>query len=70
MFCFIVFFLNKKIQGYTVITWTEDDPVLAEKYINLGVDGIVTNVPENMLDIFKKRYWILLPILQSKYSPR
>ncbi len=49
-------FLNKKVEGYTVITWTEDDRTKAEKYINTGVDGIVTNVPENMLDIFRKRW--------------
>lgn len=49
-------FLNKKIQGYSVITWTEDDPVKVERYINMGVDGIVTNVPEKMLDMFLKRW--------------
>ena len=49
-------FLNKKIQGYSVVTWTEDNPVLAEKYINMGVDGIVTNVPEDMLDMVRKRW--------------
>jgi len=49
-------FLNKKIEGYTVVTWTEDDPEKAEKYINMGVDGIVTNVPEDMLDMVRKRW--------------
>jgi glycerophosphoryl diester phosphodiesterase len=49
-------FLNKKIQGYSVVTWTEDDPVKAEKFINLGVDGIVTNVPEDMLDMVSKQW--------------
>jgi len=49
-------FLNKKIEGYTVITWTEDDLDKAEKYINMGVDGVVTNVPENMLDMVHKKW--------------
>ena len=49
-------FLNKKIEGYTVVTWTEDDPNKAEKYIKMGVDGIVSNVPENMLDMVRKRW--------------
>jgi len=49
-------FLNKKIEGYTVVTWTEDDLDKAEKYINMGVDGIVTNVPENMLDMVRKKW--------------
>ncbi|MEA1911975.1 MAG: glycerophosphodiester phosphodiesterase family protein, partial [Spirochaetota bacterium] len=49
-------FINKKIEGYPVITWTEDDIEKAEKYINMGVDGIVTNVPENMLDMVRKRW--------------
>lgn len=48
-------FLNKKIERYTVITWTEDDPAQVEKYINMGVDGIVTNVPEDMLKIVRQR---------------
>ncbi len=47
-------FINKKIEGYTVITWTEDDLDKAEKYIKMGVDGIVTNVPENMLDMVRQ----------------
>ncbi len=49
-------FLTKKIEEYTVVTWTEDDPEKAVKYFNMGVDGIVTNVPENMLDMVRKRW--------------
>ncbi|MCF6336203.1 MAG: glycerophosphodiester phosphodiesterase, partial [Spirochaetales bacterium] len=49
-------FITKKIEGYTVITWTEDDPLKVQKYFNLGVDGIVTNVPEIVIEVNKK-YW-------------
>ncbi len=52
----LTMFLNKKIQGYNVVTWTEDDPLKAEKYIDMGVDGIVTNVPEDMLEMVRKRW--------------
>ncbi|MDA3938530.1 MAG: glycerophosphodiester phosphodiesterase family protein [Spirochaetia bacterium] len=52
----LTMFINKIIEGYTVVTWTEDDPDKVKKYINMGVDGIVTNVPEDMLDIFRKRW--------------
>lgn len=49
-------FLTKKIEGYTIITWTEDDIDKADKYINMGVDGIVTNIPEKMLEMVRKRW--------------
>jgi len=49
-------FINKKIQGYTVTTWTEDDLNKAEKYINMGVDGIITNVPEKMLKMVQNHW--------------
>ncbi len=48
---FLTMFLHKKIQGYKIIAWTEDNPVIVEKYLNLLVDGIVTNIPEKMLDL-------------------
>ncbi len=49
-------FLNKKVQGYCIVTWTEDILTEVEKYIDLGVDGIVTNVPENMIGLFQKKW--------------
>jgi len=52
----LTMFINKKIESYTVITWTEDDLNKAEKYINMGVDGIVTNVPEDMLEMVRKQW--------------
>ena len=49
-------FLNKNIQGYKIITWTVDNLLKAEKYIDLGVDGIITNIPENMIELFHKKW--------------
>ena len=38
----------KKVKSRTVIPWTIDDPGLAEKMVNLGVAGIITNRPQDM----------------------
>ncbi|MCD6396022.1 MAG: glycerophosphodiester phosphodiesterase [Spirochaetaceae bacterium] len=48
--------INKKRQGYSVITWTIDENKEAEKYINLGVDGIVSNVPEQLMGTIGKHW--------------
>ncbi len=47
-------FVNKRLEGYTVITWTEDDPEKVKKYFDLGVDGIVTNIPEKMIGLCRE----------------
>ncbi|MCK5674890.1 MAG: glycerophosphodiester phosphodiesterase [Spirochaetales bacterium] len=49
-------FINNKIQKYMIVSWTIDDPLIVQKYLNHGVDGIVTNAPEDMLDIFRERW--------------
>lgn len=52
--------LNKKIidelhmNGLKVITWTINDPAQAMKYIDMGVDGIVTDRPDKILKIVRK----------------
>lgn len=45
---------KKEIAGYPIITWTENDPEKAREYLELGVDGIVTNVPEWMLELCRE----------------
>jgi glycerophosphoryl diester phosphodiesterase len=49
-------FYNKKILGYTVVTWTEDDTEKVEQFLKMGIDGIVTNVPEDILDMARRRW--------------
>jgi glycerophosphoryl diester phosphodiesterase len=48
-------FWKKNVLRYPLITWTEDDPKAVRRYLELGVDGIVTNVPEQMLTIIPGR---------------
>jgi glycerophosphoryl diester phosphodiesterase len=37
--------------GYTINTFTVDDPAIGERLIKAGVEGIITNHPERMLAI-------------------
>jgi glycerophosphoryl diester phosphodiesterase len=38
-------------RGYRVNTWTVDDPDEMRRLIGLGVDGIITNVPDVLRDV-------------------
>lgn len=49
-------YVNKKIRGYPVVTWTEDDPAKVQQYIDFGIDGIITNFPEKMIGLFHKKW--------------
>jgi glycerophosphoryl diester phosphodiesterase len=39
--------------GYTINAFTVDDPNIAARLIKAGVEGIITNYPERMLNSFK-----------------
>lgn len=39
--------------GMKVIPWTIDDMATLEYYFELGVDGIITNYPDRLLDVIK-----------------
>lgn len=43
-----------KLEGYPILTWTEDDLAKAKDYLALGVNGIITNVPEQMMETFRE----------------
>jgi glycerophosphoryl diester phosphodiesterase len=43
-------------QGLQVYVWTVDAPEEMEKFINWGVDGIITNHPDRLIKILKARY--------------
>jgi len=42
-------------KGYRVNVWTVDEPEEMERLIDLGVDGIVTNVPDRLLKVLEQR---------------
>jgi glycerophosphoryl diester phosphodiesterase len=47
-------FFDKKIAGYPLITWTIDEAPTARRLLELGVDGIISNIPEEMLSVVKE----------------
>ena len=43
-------------QGMKVVVWTLDQEEQMEQFLNVGVDGIVTNHPDRLIRILKKRF--------------
>jgi glycerophosphoryl diester phosphodiesterase len=41
-------------KGLHVEPWTVDDPELMKQYIEWGVDGIMTDRPDVMMDVLKE----------------
>jgi len=38
-------------KGMKVIPWTINDPVIMKKLIKIGVDGIITDYPDRLVDL-------------------
>ena len=49
-------FFKQKVEGYPLITWTEDDEEKAQRFLTMGVDGIISNVPERLLPVFREHW--------------
>jgi len=47
------FVARARRRGHQVNTWTVDDPAEMRRLIGLGVDGIITNVPDTLRRILK-----------------
>jgi len=43
-------------QGMKVIVWTLDQEEQMEQFLNVGVDGIVTNHPDRLIKLLKKKF--------------
>jgi len=41
--------------GMRVVIWTANEPTEIEKMIDAGVDGIISDYPERVIDVLKKR---------------
>jgi glycerophosphoryl diester phosphodiesterase len=46
---------NAHRNGIKVVPWTIDDPATMDKLIDDGVDGIITDYPDRLRDVAKKR---------------
>lgn len=44
-------FVNQRLLGYPVITWTVDDVRLAERLLRCGATGLISNDPEPLLPL-------------------
>ena len=43
-------------QGIKVLVWTVNTEGHMEQFVNMGVDGIITDHPDRLINILKKRY--------------
>jgi len=43
-------------QGMKVVVWTLDQEEHMEQFLDVGVDGIVTNHPDRLIKILQKRF--------------
>jgi len=50
---FMVFW-KKVVLGYPLVTWTEDDETAVRRYLEMGMDGIISNQPEKLLPLIKE----------------
>jgi len=47
---------NIQDRGMQVFAWTVDEPDDMEKLLAWGVDGIITNHPDRLLQVMKKKF--------------
>jgi len=47
-----VFNKDSSCRGYTIISWTVDDLEEAKQLVAMGISGIISNNPENFLELF------------------
>jgi glycerophosphoryl diester phosphodiesterase len=47
---------NARQQGIRVFVWTLNTEEHMEQFLNMGVDGIISNHPDKLIKILQKRF--------------
>ncbi|MCF7952626.1 MAG: glycerophosphodiester phosphodiesterase [Spirochaetales bacterium] len=48
--------LEQEGKNIPLITWTEDDPEVVRSFLEMGISGVITNKPEELLPMFSERW--------------
>jgi glycerophosphoryl diester phosphodiesterase len=52
--------------GLKVIPWTVNDPAVAERFIEWGVDGIISDYPDRIREVMARRGMPLPPTVPAR----
>ena len=52
--------------GLKVIPWTVNDPAIAERFIEWGVDGIISDYPNRIREVMARRGMPLPPTVPGR----
>ena len=47
--------------GLKVVPWTINESADMERFVDMGVDGVITDRPDRLREVFKKKKGLTLP---------